>query len=41
MLLAGLGLLYGLGLLPLGARGWSTLSVALVIGSIMLICVPE
>jgi hypothetical protein len=41
LLLAGLGLLYGLGLLPLGARGWSTLSVALVIGSIMLICVPE
>lgn len=41
LLLAGLGLLYGLGVLPLGARGWSTLSVALVVGSAILLCVPE
>lgn len=41
LLLAGAGLLYGLGLLPLRARGWSTLSAVLVIGSALLICVPE
>jgi hypothetical protein len=41
LLLAGVGLLYGLGVLPLGARGWSTLSLALVIGSAILLCVPE
>jgi hypothetical protein len=29
------------GVLPLGTRGWSTLSVALVIGSAILLCVPE
>jgi hypothetical protein len=27
LLLAGVGLLYGLGVLPLGTKGWSTLSV--------------
>jgi len=41
LLLAGVGLLYGLGVLPLGVPGWSTLSVALVIGSAVFICVPE
>lgn len=41
LVLAGVGLLYGLGVLPLGARGWSTLSLALVIGSLVLIYVPE
>lgn len=41
LLLAGAGLLYALGALPLGPRGWSTLSMALVIGSAVFICVPE
>lgn len=41
LVLAGIGLLYGLGVLPLGAGGWSTLSVALVTGSAILLCVPE
>jgi hypothetical protein len=41
LLLAGVSLLYGIGALPLGARGWSTLSLALVIGSVALCCVPE
>jgi hypothetical protein len=41
LLLALIGLLYGLDLLPLGARGWSMLSIALVVGSVALICVPE
>jgi hypothetical protein len=41
LLLAAAGLLYGIGALPLGARGWSTLSGALVIGSVVFICVPE
>jgi len=41
LLLAVLSLLYGVGVLPLGAHGWSTLSALLVIGSVVLICVPE
>jgi hypothetical protein len=41
LLLAVFGLLYGIGLLPLGDRGWTKLSTALVIGSVVLICVPE
>jgi len=36
LLLAGVALLYGIGLLPLGSRGWSTLSLALVIGTVGL-----
>lgn len=41
LLLALVGLLYGLGVVPLGARGWSMLSIALVVGSVVFICVPE
>lgn len=41
LLLALVGLLYGLGVVPLGARGWSMLSIGLVAGSVVLICVPE
>lgn len=41
LLLALVGLLYGLGAVPLGARGWSVLSMALVVGSVVFICVPE
>lgn len=40
LLLALLSLLYGLGILDLGTRGWSWLSLALV-GGAVLICVPE
>jgi hypothetical protein len=41
LLLAVLSLLYGVGVLPLGAHGWSTLSALLVVGSAVLIWVPE
>jgi hypothetical protein len=41
LLLALIGLLYGLGVVPLGARGWSRLSIALVVGSVAFIWVPE
>jgi hypothetical protein len=41
LLLALTGLLYGLGVVPLGSRGWSMLSVALVIGGPFLVYVPE
>jgi hypothetical protein len=41
LLLAVLSLLYGLGLLPLGPRGWPWLVNALLIGSLVLCCVPE
>lgn len=41
LLLALVGLLYGLDLVPLGARGWSMLSIALVLGSAVFFYVPE
>lgn len=41
LLLAGVSLLYGLGGVPLGPRGWQWLSVALLIGACVLTCVPE
>ena len=41
LLLALIGLLYGLDVVPLGARGWSMLSIALVVGSVAFISVPE
>jgi hypothetical protein len=41
LVLAGVGFLYGVGVLPLGARGWSKLSLALLIGSVALLYLPE
>ena len=41
LLLALVGLLYGFGVVRLGARGWPMLSIALVVGSVVFICVPE
>ncbi|HEV2333041.1 MAG TPA: hypothetical protein VGV16_07740 [Gammaproteobacteria bacterium] len=41
LILALLSLLYGLGLLPLGPKGWQWLSSALAIGACILWCVPE
>ena len=34
-------LLYGLGLLALGERGWSTISLTVLIGAVVLCYVPE
>lgn len=41
LLLAVLSLLYGVGALPLGAHGWSTLSLVLLVGGLFLFYVPE
>lgn len=41
LLLALVGFLYGLHVVSLGKRGWSVLSIALVLGSVVFICVPE
>jgi hypothetical protein len=41
LMLAGLALLHGMGMLPLGAHGWPTLSAVLIIGTVTLIWVPE
>jgi hypothetical protein len=41
LILAGVALLYGIGILPLGARGWSRLSASFVLGSVILCCLPE
>ena len=41
LLLAGLALLFGMGVLPLGAHGWTTLCAVLIIGTVALIRVPE
>ena len=41
LIMAALTLLYGLGIAPLGVRGWSVLSLALLAGGLLLYCVPE
>jgi hypothetical protein len=41
LVLAAIALLYGVGVLPLGTRGWSTLSLLLVLGSVALCCGSE
>lgn len=41
LLLAVLSLLYGIHALPLGAQGWQWLGGTLLIGSVVLCCVPE
>jgi hypothetical protein len=39
--LAVVSLLYGIGILPLGSRGWRTLAIILLLGSCALTCLPE
>jgi hypothetical protein len=34
-------LAYGLGLLPLGPSGWNWIGVGIVIGALVLYCIPE
>ena len=41
LILAGIALLYGIRILPLGTRGWSTLSATFGIGGIVLCYLPE
>lgn len=41
LVLAIVTLLFGIGLLPLGRFGWSILSLALLVGTVLLCCVPE
>jgi hypothetical protein len=41
LVMALVALLYGKGMLPLGARGWSDIGIALVAGGIVLGCLPE
>lgn len=41
LILAGAALLHRIGILPLGPRGWSTLSASFAIGGVVLCCVPE
>ena len=41
LFMALLSLLYGMGVLDLGKRGWSDLSLVLLIGAAVLTCVPE
>jgi len=39
--MAGVALLYGLGVLPLGPHGWNILGLILLVGGIGLCCGPE
>jgi hypothetical protein len=41
LVLAVASLLYGLGILHLGPRGWQTLAGTLLVGSLALTCLPE
>ena len=39
--MAGVTLLYGTGILPLGAKGWNWIGLTLLAGAITLCCLPE
>jgi len=41
LLMAFATLLYGLGILPLGAHGWNVIGLTVLVGAIALCCVPE
>ena len=41
LLMALLSLLYGFGLLPLGRNGWNLIGLVVLIGAVVLCCVPE
>jgi|SRR5215469_915993 len=41
LVMAGLALLYGLGLIPLGPHGWNILGLILLVGGIGFTCGPE
>lgn len=36
-----IALIYGLGAMPLGRHGWNLISLAVLIGAILLYCLPE
>jgi hypothetical protein len=41
-LLAAIGtLLYGIGVIPLGTNGWSLIGLTILVGAIVLCCLPE
>jgi peptidoglycan/LPS O-acetylase OafA/YrhL len=41
LLMALVALLFGLGIVPLGPRGWNILGVVILVGAIALCCLPE
>lgn len=41
LLMALVSLLYGLGLLPLGRNAWNLIGIVLLIGAVVLLCLPE
>jgi uncharacterized membrane protein HdeD (DUF308 family) len=41
LVMAVVTLLYGLGVLPLGGNGWNAISLAILVGTIALCCLPE
>ena len=41
LVMAGIALLYGLGVLPLGRGGWNLIGLTVLVGAIVLCCLPE
>jgi hypothetical protein len=41
LLMALVTLLFGLGILPLGAHGWGSIGLVVLVGGIVLCCLPE
>ena len=41
LIMALLVALYGVGIAPLGARGWNIIAFAILIGAVVLCCAPE
>jgi hypothetical protein len=36
-----LTLLYGVGIVPLGRHGWNLISLTVLVGAVLLCCLPE
>jgi hypothetical protein len=41
LVMAAVTLLYGVGVLPLGGHGWNVIGLTILIGAIVLCCLPE
>jgi hypothetical protein len=41
LVMAAFTLLYGVGMLPLGGHGWNVIGLTILIGAIVLCCLPE
>ena len=41
LLMAVVALLYGIGVVPFGAKGWNLIGLTILVGAVALCCLPE